>query len=156
MSAELKTGTLTSTGTSTTRSTKKKSGTTRRTGAKSHAKTWRDDETPSTVGERMHFTDKCLKWLKTEMDHGVTCVPNRLTPFRHPELAGLGHGLPASHVTIRQDSYDLFPLHPAILLKCSFCDHSVQVHDTDTFHWKNPYLRKSWSPLCQDCARKTI
>jgi hypothetical protein len=142
------TGTLTST-------TQSIRGGTRRSAKQSLG--WKEDGRPQSAGKRMHFTDRCLKWLKTRMDQGCVAVSVQLAPFQHHSPFTSSNDDDESRDTIIQrDSYDCFPVHPRIDVQCTFCGQPAHISQSDSHHWKNPYVRKSWSPLCRDCAGKTL
>jgi len=128
--------------------------------------TWQEDKMPSTPGEAMQHTEKCLKWLKTKMDHSYVTLPERLTPFRHSGHSteqttqrGRGKGKQTDQndkVFLNQCSYEYLPVHNSIDVACAFCTHPISVTQQQVHFWKNPYTRKSWTPMCDGCARKSI
>lgn len=124
--------------------------------SKTSATAWQPDRIPTTAGEKMLMADNCLKWLKTKMDRECLVTSQLLTPFRHvpvPKMPRDEHS-----VSLCQEAYDYFPLHTQISLKCPFCKQcDIPTYPPDEIaYWKNPYTRRSWTPLCAECSQKTL
>jgi hypothetical protein len=90
------------------------------------------------------------------MDRESLVVSHRLTPFRH----SLTTKMPSdkNSVSLFQDAYDYFPLHTQISLLCPFCRASQvpTCPPDEVAYWKNPYTRRSWTPMCAACSQKTL
>jgi hypothetical protein len=102
------------------------------------------------------MAENCLKWLKTKMDRESFAVPHSLTPFRQTPVAKMPHS--KKEVILLQDAYDAFPIHTQIAMMCPFCrlTHVPSYPPEQVSYFKNPYTRRSWTPMCADCSEKTL
>lgn len=121
-------------------------------GGKKGNASWMEEDIPvEKDGEKMYYSEHCLKWLKSQMDGSSSSNGNGNSPYRHHH-ADVSASSSSSAICLIDRSYEYFPLSNNIALKCIFCDQCFQ-SGQECNYWKNPYVRRSWLPVCSDCAR---
>lgn len=84
-----------------------------------------------------------------------TLVTHAFTQTQQTQQTHMHEHGPNQPVVLKAHFFADFPVHEHVLIKCAFCDNTINPQREDTLKtFEQPQSRRRWTPMCVQCYKQ--
>ena len=123
---------------------------------KKQSQKWENFVITNTVANRLLYIDCCLYNLFTKMNLPSIKATKTLSSTIPPSpFLSLETEKKNPTIVLKDYSYEQIPMHASIQVSCIGCHIHISSLSPDLSYLYNSCVKSAWSPICNDCMKKS-